>query len=114
MGEKRKVALTVNGKRYEFCCTPCLDKFVKWAKEKPDKIKDIDQVARGRIFLANEARDLGMVDELGGCDAAIAYAAKKAGLEEGAYDVRTLPAPKTLADLISKAGHTHPVAMTVS
>src|SRR6516225_277831 len=29
----------VNGKKYEFCCTPCLDKFVKWAKQDPKKIK---------------------------------------------------------------------------
>ena len=29
----------VNGKSYEFCCTPCLDKFVKWAKNQPDRIK---------------------------------------------------------------------------
>ncbi len=65
------------------------------------KIKDIDQVARGRIFLAQQAKDLGMVDELGGCESAIVYAAKKAGLETGGYDVRTLPAAKTLADLFS-------------
>lgn len=31
---------TVAGKSYEFCCTPCLDKFVKWAKQQPEKIKD--------------------------------------------------------------------------
>lgn len=30
----------VNGKGYDFCCTPCLDKFVKWAKEHPEKIKE--------------------------------------------------------------------------
>jgi len=30
----------VNGKKYEFCCTPCLDKFVKLAKQQPEKIKD--------------------------------------------------------------------------
>jgi hypothetical protein len=30
----------VNAKKYEFCCTPCLDKFVKLAKEQPAKIKD--------------------------------------------------------------------------
>jgi hypothetical protein len=30
----------VNGKRYEFCCTPCLDKFVKWAKQQPGRIKE--------------------------------------------------------------------------
>jgi hypothetical protein len=29
----------VNGKEYEFCCAPCLEKFVKWAKESPEKIK---------------------------------------------------------------------------
>jgi protease-4 len=64
------------------------------------KIKDIDKVARGRIFLAKDAKDLGMVDEIGGTDAAIQYAAAKAGLAPGGYDVRPLPAPRTLADLI--------------
>ncbi|HEY1628494.1 MAG TPA: signal peptide peptidase SppA, partial [Tepidisphaeraceae bacterium] len=68
-----------------------------------NKIKDIDAVAQGRIFLAPQAKELGMVDELGGCEAAITYAANKVGLKEGEYDVRTLPAPKTLADLL--AGH---------
>lgn len=29
----------VNGQNYEFCCTPCLDKFVKWAKHSPEKIQ---------------------------------------------------------------------------
>jgi protease-4 len=67
------------------------------------KIKDIDAVAQGRIFLAGQAKELGMVDELGGCETAIAYAANKVGLKEGEYDVRTLPAPKTLADLLG--GH---------
>jgi YHS domain-containing protein len=32
----------VNGKTYEFCCTPCLDKFVKWAKQDPKKVKEPD------------------------------------------------------------------------
>lgn len=30
----------VNGKSYTFCCTPCLDKFVKWAKQTPEKVKE--------------------------------------------------------------------------
>jgi YHS domain-containing protein len=34
-----KCTWIVNGKTYEFCCTPCLDKFVKWAKQDPTKIK---------------------------------------------------------------------------
>ena len=34
------------------------------------KIVNIDEVARGRIFLAADAKNLGMVDELGGLDEA--------------------------------------------
>jgi YHS domain-containing protein len=30
----------VNGKQYQFCCPPCLEKFVKQAKESPEKIKE--------------------------------------------------------------------------
>jgi protease-4 len=65
------------------------------------KIKDIDAVARGRIFSAEEALKLGMVDKIGGIQDTISYAADKAGLNPGEYDVRVLPAPKTLADLLS-------------
>jgi protease-4 len=65
-----------------------------------DKISDIDKVARGRIFLAKQARELGLVDEIGGSDAAIAYAAGKAGLQKGGYDIRMLPAPKSLAEYL--------------
>jgi protease-4 len=65
------------------------------------KIKNIDDVARGRIFLAKQAKDLGMVDELGGVEDAIAYAAKEAELKPGEYEVRTVPAPRTLADIFS-------------
>ena len=42
------------------------------------KIKDIDAVARGRIFSAEQAKDLGMVDRIGGIQDTIAYAARKA------------------------------------
>lgn len=30
----------VNGKVYEFCCPPCVDEFVGWAKTQPDKIRE--------------------------------------------------------------------------
>jgi hypothetical protein len=29
----------IGGERYEFCCPPCIDEFVKLAKENPDQIK---------------------------------------------------------------------------
>jgi protease-4 len=68
------------------------------------KIADIDKVARGRIFLARQAKALGLVDEIGGLQDAIAYAAGKGGLEAGEYDVRILPEPKTLADYLTGNG----------
>lgn len=73
-------------------------------KTRSGKIKDIDKVARGRIFLAGQARDLGMVDEIGGLNDALAYAAKATGLQQGKYDVRILPQPKTLADMFGFGG----------
>lgn len=73
-------------------------------KTRATKIKDIDKVARGRIFLAGQAKELGLVDEIGGVEEAIAYAADKTGLKPGDYDVRILPQPKTLADLLMGNG----------
>ena len=73
-------------------------------KTRGGKIKDIDKVARGRIFLAQDAKALGMVDEIGGIDDALTYAAKKVGLEVDKYDVRIVPAPKTLGDLLMGGG----------
>lgn len=66
-----------------------------------DQISHIDDVARGRIFSAKQGKELGLVDEIGGLDAAIAFAADQADLEPGDYDVRALPQPKTLAELMT-------------
>jgi protease-4 len=68
------------------------------------KIADIDKVARGRIFLARQAKERGMVDELGGTHAAIEYAAKKVNLDYGAYEVRVVPGPRTIADFFGGGG----------
>jgi YHS domain-containing protein len=35
-----KFTWVVNGKAYEFCCPPCVDEFVKTAKEHPEQIKN--------------------------------------------------------------------------
>ena len=66
-----------------------------------DRIKDIDKIARGRIFLAADAKALGMVDQLGGLSAAIEVAADRSKLNGGAYDVTVVPAPTTLGDLLN-------------
>jgi hypothetical protein len=33
-----KFAWTIGGQKYQFCCPPCIDEFVKQAREKPDTI----------------------------------------------------------------------------
>jgi hypothetical protein len=35
-----KFSWIVGGKRYEFCCPPCVDEFVRAAKEQPEEIKE--------------------------------------------------------------------------
>ncbi|RIK80014.1 MAG: hypothetical protein DCC68_11840 [Planctomycetota bacterium] len=37
-----KCTWVVGGKTYEFCCPPCVDEFVKLAKENPNDVKDPD------------------------------------------------------------------------
>jgi hypothetical protein len=34
-----KFTWVIDGKPYEFCCTPCIEEFVATAKEKPDEVK---------------------------------------------------------------------------
>jgi protease-4 len=67
------------------------------------KIQDIDAVARGRIFSADQAKDRGMVDQIGGIQDTIEYTANKVSLKAGDYDVRVFPPARTLADLINGA-----------
>jgi protease IV len=64
-----------------------------------DKIKDIDSVARGRIFLAKQAKDLGMVDEIGGLSDAIRHAADEADVSD--YEIKSIPGSYSLIDYIS-------------
>lgn len=63
--------------------------------------KDIDDLAGGRVFTGRQALKLGLVDKLGGIDDAIAHVAKEANLE--AYEVRVVPQPKGLADVLVEA-----------
>ncbi len=45
--------------------------------------EQVDKIARGRIWSGEDAKGLGLVDELGGLQAAIESAAKRAKLEKG-------------------------------
>jgi hypothetical protein len=37
----------VNGQRYEFCCPPCVDSFLKLAHDEPAKVKDAAAYVKG-------------------------------------------------------------------
>ena len=58
--------------------------------------KPIDDIAGGRVYTGQQALELGLVDKIGGLDAAIADAAERAGLEEGEFEVRIHPRPKNV------------------
>ena len=55
--------------------------------------EEIDVHGRGRVWTGAQARDRGLVDELGGLRAALADAASRVGLEEGKYGVTYVERP---------------------
>ena len=55
--------------------------------------EDLDKIAQGRVWTGSTAKELGLVDELGGLDKALEIAINKAGIESG-YTVMSYPAPK--------------------
>lgn len=52
-------------------------------------LAQVDHIAQGRIWLGSEAKKIGLVDQLGGLNQAIAYAAKKANLQH--YNLIDIP-----------------------
>jgi len=64
------------------------DQFIgKVADHRGQSVETIDQVARGRVWIATEAQGHGLIDNLGNLDDAIMSAAEIAGLEAENYDV---------------------------
>ena len=59
----------------------------------------VEEIAQGRVWSGSEAQKLGLVDELGGLDAAVAFAAKKAGLATN-YRLTEYPRQKELMEVI--------------
>jgi protease-4 len=59
----------------------------------------VEEIAQGRVWSGTEARKLGLVDEIGGLDAAIKFAAQKAQLGDN-YRVVEYPPKKELAEVV--------------
>jgi protease-4 len=67
---------------------------------KLDKTKVLE-IAQGRVWSGSEAKDLGLVDEIGGLGRAITYAAQKASLGSN-YRLSEYPRRKQLAEIIQE------------
>lgn len=64
----------------------------------PDRVEEI---AQGRVWSGSDAKEIGLVDELGGLDAAVTYAAEKAGLGTN-YRLVEIPRQKELIEVIQE------------
>ena len=59
------------------------DRFVNFvAESRSQSYEDIKKIAGGRVWIATSAKEIGLVDEIGGIEDAIAYAANMAELED--------------------------------
>lgn len=61
----------------------------------------VEEIAQGRVWSGAEAKNLGLVDELGGLDAAVALAAEKAGVG-GNYRLVEYPRKKEFAEALAE------------
>jgi protease-4 len=67
-------------------------------------LQRLQSLAGGRVWTGAQAKQVGLVDELGGLDKAIEIAASKAKLKPGAYKVAVYPKAKSFVDeLLSTA-----------
>lgn len=64
------------------------------------QIQKLKSLAGGRVWTGIQAKQLGLVDELGGLDKAIEIAAQKAKIKSGAYKVVVYPKAKSFFDEI--------------
>ena len=70
------------------------------AKNRKMSKKEVDKAANGLFYLGTQAKDLGLVDELGSKDEAIVYIEKKENIKA---DVVEYKKEKTLFDVITNA-----------
>lgn len=80
------------------------DSFItRMAESRGMTSEEINEVARGRVWTGADARQRGLVDELGGIDRAIEIAAEKAGIES--YRLDTYPKKKDIFETLFNSGN---------
>lgn len=65
-------------------------------------ISAVKEIADGRIFSGRQAKEIGLVDEMGGLQAAIEYSARRVGITGEPKVVYPKPEPVSIIDLILK------------
>ena len=63
--------------------------------------EEVDNLGRGRIWTGAQAKENGLVDELGGLSRALEIAQEKAGLEKQAVDIVRLPKQTWVSQLVN-------------
>ena len=69
------------------------------AKNRNLNKKDVDKIANGLFYLGSQAKELGLVDELGGKDEVVKYIEKKEGIKAEIVEYKK---EKTLLDVLSR------------
>ena len=84
------------------------DRFINVVAESRSKsYEEIKEIAGGRVWIATSAKEIGLVDEIGGIDDAITYAASIAKLEDYQvkyYGEELSPAEIILKELLETSG----------
>ena len=76
------------------------ERFITLVSEGRDiPVKRVDEIGQGRVWTGVDALELGLVDELGTLEDAIAYAASLAGNDDvTAWNIKGYPAPLTMME----------------
>lgn len=79
------------------------DFLTRVAQSRGKTMSQVDAIGQGRVWAGGTARQLGLVDRLGGLDEAITEAARRAKLKTGGYHIRTIEeAPDPFAAFIAE------------
>ena len=69
------------------------------------ELEQMDTVARGRVFTGEQAKQKGLVDELGGLHRAVELAKQKAGIAPTAHvELVPMPPPRSLFEILLERG----------